>query len=60
MTQQESTALVEGIQRLIEEWRQEAAIKDSFHATMGIGWKVCADELEARLADLLPSEGDRE
>ena len=37
------------LQRLISQWREKAAVTDSFHATMGIGWKVCADELEALL-----------
>ena len=37
----------DGIAALIQRWRNEASVKDSFHATMGVGWKVCADELEA-------------
>lgn len=35
---------------LVERWRKEGAIKDLWHATMGIGWKTCATELEAALA----------
>ena len=34
---------------LVERWRQKGAQIDSFHATMGIGYKVCANELEAAL-----------
>lgn len=39
-----------GLRALVEKWRAEGARKDSFHATMGIGWKACADELAAYLA----------
>lgn len=42
----------EDVQGLVQRWRDEAARKDSFHATMGIGWKVCAKELEAALDSL--------
>lgn len=35
---------------LIEQWRAKAAVKDAFHATMGMGWKACANDLEAALA----------
>lgn len=38
------------LRALIARWRNEAAMKDSFHATMGIGWKACADDLEKLLA----------
>ena len=43
MTEADLTALV-------GRWRREGARCDSFHATMGAGWKACADELEAALA----------
>ncbi len=38
---------------LVEQWRKEAALIDSFHATMALGYKVCADQLAA----LLPPVG---
>jgi hypothetical protein len=38
------------LEALVAKWRNEGAVKDTFHATMGIGWKVCADDLEAALA----------
>jgi hypothetical protein len=38
------------LEALIAKWRNEAAAKDSFHATMGVGWKACANDLEALLA----------
>jgi hypothetical protein len=31
---------------LVKQWRREAAQIDSFHATMGTGYKVCANQLE--------------
>ena len=37
------------LRSLVEHWRARAAVTDTFHATMGIGWKVCATELEALL-----------
>jgi hypothetical protein len=44
------------LQELVEEWRREAARLDSVHATMGIGYKVCAHALAACLA----AEGEAE
>ena len=40
----------EQLEALIAKWRAEGARCDSFHATMGIGFKKCADELDAALA----------
>lgn len=37
---------------LISRWRREAAQIDSFHATMGTGYKVCANQLEEVLKGL--------
>ena len=37
------------IEALIQRWREKAAATDAFHATMGTGWHVCADDLEAAL-----------
>ncbi len=37
------------LHKLIEKWRYQGAMIDTFHATMGVGYKVCADELEAIL-----------
>lgn len=39
----------EALKGLIETWLKEAARKDSFHATMGMGWKACAADLAALL-----------
>jgi len=39
------------IKALVETWRAEGSRLDSAHATMGIGWRVCADELEAALGE---------
>ena len=36
---------------LIEQWRREGAFIDGFHATMGTGYTVCADGLEAVLKE---------
>lgn len=33
------------LRTLIDKWRATGAVKDTYHATMGIGWKVCADDL---------------
>lgn len=38
------------LKELIATWRARGASIDTFHATMGSGYKVCADELEAALA----------
>jgi hypothetical protein len=48
------------IRALIDKWQREGAIKDTFHATMGIGWKVCAEELSAVLASVPPPPQDDE
>jgi hypothetical protein len=34
---------------LVEKWRAQGAIYDSHHATMGIGYKACADDLASLL-----------
>lgn len=34
---------------LVERWKAEGARCDTFHATMGTGWKACAAELEKLL-----------
>lgn len=39
-------ALRDGLARLLARWRETATVTDSFHATMGTGWHVCAEELE--------------
>jgi hypothetical protein len=41
--------LTDQIAQLVEKWRREGAMYDAFHATMGTGWKACADELAALL-----------
>ena len=41
--------MTEALRALIVKWRANGARIDGFHATMGIGWKVCADELAAAL-----------
>jgi len=35
---------------LVQHWRDQAAQYDTVHATMGSGWKACADDLAAALA----------
>lgn len=37
---------------IAKKWRAEGLHLDKFHCTMGIGWKTCADELEAEVARL--------
>jgi len=44
-----SDDMIRSLRDLVERWRAEAALVDSFHATMGSGWKACA----AEVADLL-------
>jgi hypothetical protein len=39
------------VTRLVTAWRAEGARCGTFHATMGSGWKACADALAAVLAD---------
>lgn len=43
--------LREALEGLIAKWREEGARIDTFHATMGTGWKVCADNLRLTLLD---------
>jgi hypothetical protein len=43
------------LRALSEKWRAKAAQIDTFHATMGTGYKACADELDAALAALPPN-----
>ncbi len=38
------------IRALPTTWRQQGAQYDTVHATMGSGWKACADDLDAVLA----------
>lgn len=38
------------IEQLVEKWRAKGVATDTFHATMGVGWKTCAQELEDALA----------
>ena len=51
--------MIPTLRALVVKWRQEAAIKDSFHATMGIGWKACADEVEALLLSVSGEGGEQ-
>lgn len=44
---------------LVERWRAEAARIDRVHATMGIGYHVCADELEAALMSFTPTDAPK-
>lgn len=44
---------------LIAKWRAEHQCVSSFHATMGTGWAVCADELEAALRLSAGAEHER-
>jgi hypothetical protein len=41
--------MTDALRALVAKWRARKAVIDSHHATMGIGWEVCADELEALL-----------
>lgn len=47
-------ARLTALRGLAAQWRAEAAVTDSFHATMGVGWKVCADQLIASLTGETP------
>jgi len=51
----EAADRLDRLEPLIGKWRARAAATDQIHSTMGIGWKVCADELEAALS---PRHGD--
>jgi hypothetical protein len=42
--------VIDPLRALIARWRAQAALTATFHATMGTGWHVCADELEAALS----------
>ena len=37
------------LEELVQRWRTAGARLDTVHATMGMGWKACADELDALL-----------
>jgi hypothetical protein len=39
------------LQDLAKSWREKAREVDGYHATMGTGWHVCADELDSALAE---------
>jgi hypothetical protein len=41
------------LRALIQKWRAVVASMDTWYATMGTGYKACADELEAALASSL-------
>lgn len=45
----------EALAQLVERWRAEGLQINSFHATMGTGYTVCADELEALLSTAPPA-----
>ena len=49
MTQQPAAALQTALSALVEQWHAEGARLDSVHATMGSGWKACADDLATLL-----------
>jgi hypothetical protein len=36
----------EDLRHLVKRWRSQGAVTDTFHATMGVGYKACAKELE--------------
>ena len=46
------------VARLVPLWREKAAQLDAVHATMGIGYKVCANELAEALAAALAQPQD--
>lgn len=37
------------LEELVQRWRTAGARLDTVHATMGMGWKACADELDSLL-----------
>lgn len=37
------------LRQLVEQWRADSLRLNTVHATMGSGWRVCADELDAAL-----------
>ena len=43
------TDLLASLRELVERWRATGAEKDRYHAVMGIGWTVCANELATLL-----------
>lgn len=45
-----STTPDASLRALVEQWRTKGAQIDAFHATMGVGYKACADELESLLS----------
>jgi hypothetical protein len=44
------TALQQALAALVAQWRENGAHIDAVHATMGVGYKACADQLAAVLA----------
>lgn len=46
--------LTSRLTELVAQWRARAAVVDTFHATMGTGYKACAEELETLVAALGP------
>lgn len=47
------------LKALVEHWREKAAQVDGFHATMAIGWKVCANELSQLLDPPVVQEDEK-
>ncbi len=46
----DTSQITKQLEHLRDKWRAKAATTDTFHATMGIGWKQCADELDTLLS----------
>ncbi len=46
----DTSQITKQLEHLRDKWRAKAATTDTFHATMGIGWKQCADELDTFLS----------
>lgn len=47
---EQAEATLASVRALREQWRARAARVDTVHATIGIGWKACADDLDHALA----------
>jgi rRNA maturation protein Nop10 len=45
----------ERLTELVTQWKARGASIDTFHATMGIGYKACAEDLSALLTALEPA-----
>ncbi len=46
----------ERLTALVEQWKAEGTRIDTFHATMGTGYHVCAEHLAAALSRLTAKE----